>query len=146
MLREAITTSVLVLLVGPLQAQGNPSSEQELITLANRFSDAQVKKDRQAMERLLSDDYLFIHSNGLVWNKTQEIAEIMSSGINWSADKLDGMQSRVFGDAGVVTGRETLEGSGKGYVSGARLFTEIFVKRAGGWQLVGGQATLVPKK
>ena len=47
---------------------------------------------------------------------------------------------------GIVTGRLTMEGKAKQYASGARRFTDIFVKRGGRWQLVGGQTTLPPAK
>ena len=49
-------------------------------------------------------------------------------------------------DPAVVTGISTLTGSAKGYVSGPRRFTEVWVKRNGRWQMVGGQSTLVPAK
>ena len=48
--------------------------------------------------------------------------------------------------SGLVTGRQTLQGTAKGYVSGPRRFTDIFVKRNGRWQCAGGQSTLVPAK
>src|SRR5215471_8420302 len=94
-----------LLCTGNLLAQGPSSVQQDLIALSNRFGQAQVKKDRAAFEEIIADDYSYIHSNGSVWNKTQEITELMSSSMNWTASKLDNMNARVYGDVGIVTGR-----------------------------------------
>jgi len=119
--------------------------ERELMDLVQRYNDAQVKRDRRTLELLWADDYLYTHSNGAVMTKAQDIADTMSGDMTWTAARLDDMKVRVFGDAGIVTGRLTMEGTAKQYASGARRFTDIFVRRNGRWQLVGGQTTLPPK-
>jgi ketosteroid isomerase-like protein len=67
----------------------------------------------------------------------------MSGDIKWTSDSMSDMKVRVFGDAAVVTGRETLQGTAKGYVPGPRRVTDIWVKRNGRWQQLGGQTTIV---
>ena len=64
----------------------------------------------------------------------------------WTSSKTDNMKVRVFGDVAIVTGRQTLEGTSKGYKSGPRRFTDVFAKRNGKWQIVTGQSTLVQAK
>ena len=108
------------------------------------MTDAQFKKDRAGLERLLADDYLYTHSNGSVLNKAQEIAESMSSDVQWTDSKFADLKVRIFGDVAVLTGRQTIQGTAKGYVPGPRRIIDIFVKRSGRWQWVGGQATLEP--
>ena len=120
--------------------------ERELGALVQRYNDAQVKRDRRTLETLWADDYLYTHSNGAVMNKAQDIADTMSGDMTWTAARLDDLRVRVYGDVGIVTGRLTMEGTAKQYASGARRFTDIFVKRDGRWQLVGGQTTLPPAK
>ena len=71
-----------LLLAGPLLAQGTGAVQQEVIAVSKAYSDAQVKKDRAAFERIIADDYSFIHSNGSVLNKSQEVAQGTSSGMN----------------------------------------------------------------
>ncbi len=127
-------------------AQATGAAEQEIIKLERTVTDAQFKKDREALERLLADDYLYTHSNGSVLNKTQEIVESMSSDVQWTDSKLADLKVRIFGDVAVLTGRQTIQGAAKGYVPGPRRITDIFVKRSGRWQWVGGQATLEPTK
>jgi hypothetical protein len=120
--------------------------ERDIIKLERTVTDAQFKKDRPALERLLADDYLYTHSNGSVLNKEQEIAESMSSDVQWTESRLADLKVRVFGAVAVLTGRQTIRGAATGYVPGPRRITDIFVKRNGAWQWVGGQATLEPTK
>jgi len=128
-------------------AQTATSVEQELMKLEQTWNDvASIKKDRAVLEQILADDYVYTHSNGAVTNKAQEIADTVSSENKWTSSKTDDMKVRVYGDVAIVTGRQTLQGTAKGYVSGPRRFTDIFVKRNGRWQCAGGQSTLVAAK
>jgi ketosteroid isomerase-like protein len=130
----------------PASAQSPAAADQEILKLERAYDDAFLKKDRAAMERLLADDFVYVHSNGTMTNRTQEIEETISADVKWTASKLDDLKVRVYGDVAVVTGVQTLTGSAKGYVSGARRFTNVWVRRNGRWQTVGGQSTLAPKK
>jgi len=127
-------------------AQATSATEQEIIKLEQTVTDAQFKKDRAALERLLADDYLYTHSNGSVLTKAQEIAESMSGDAQWTDSKFADLKVRVFGDVAVLTGRQTIQGTAKGYVPGPRRITDVFVKRNGRWQYVGGQSTLEPTR
>src|SRR5213595_3405896 len=146
-MKRTFVVALLVLLAsGGARAQATNATEQEIIILEQAATDAQFKKDRATLERLLADDYLYTHSNGSVLNKAQEIAESMSSDVQWTDSKFADLKVRVFGDVAVLTGRQTIQGTAKGYVPGPRRITDIFVKRSGHWQWVGGQATLEPSK
>ena len=139
--------AVLWLLGGSRVVAQTPSAvEQEIIKLEQTVTDAQFKKDRVALERLLAEDYLYTHSNGSVLDKAQEIAESMSSEVQWTDSRLADLKVRVFGTVAVLTGRQSVRGAAKGYVPGPRRITDIFVQRNGRWQWVGGQATLEPTK
>lgn len=146
-MKRTLAAVLLGLLVSNrVAAQAPSAAEQAIIKLEQTVSDAQLKKDRTALERLMADDYLYIHSNGSVFNKAQEIAESMSADVQWKDAAFADMKVRIFGDVAVLTARETLQGAAKGYVTGPRRITDIFVKRNGRWLWVGGQATLEPTK
>src|SRR5947199_6905501 len=146
-MKRTLAFALLVLLAsGRARAQATNATEREIIKLEQAATDAQFKKDRPALERLLADDYLYTHSNGSVLNKTQEIAESMSSDVQWTDSKLADLKVRIFGDVAVLTGEQTIQGTAKGYVPGPRRITDIFVRRSGRWQWLGGQATLEPTR
>lgn len=147
MKRGIALTLLGVLVAVPTYAQKRNATEQEVLKATQVLDEASlIKKDRATMERLYADDYMYLHSNGTVNNKTQEIAEYMSPDLKWATRKSDDLKVRIYRDVAVVTGLSTLTGSAKGYVSGARRFTELWVRRNGRWQSVGGQSTLVPAK
>ncbi len=141
-----VPTLVALSVVSPGAAQAPSATDQTVLKLDRELIDALFTKDRTAFEPLLADDYVYIHSNGTVANREQEIAQTMASDVKWTASKLSGLKIRVYGDAAIVTGTLTHTGSAKGYVGGARLVTHLWVKRNGRWQTVGGQSTVVPAK
>ena len=141
-----VSTLVALFVVSPGAAQAPSATDQTVLKLDRELIDALFTKDRTAFEPLLADDYVYIHSNGTVANREEEIAQTMASDVKWTASKLSGLKIRVYGDAAIVTGTLTHTGSAKGYVGGARLVTHLWVKRNGRWQTVGGQSTVVPAK
>jgi ketosteroid isomerase-like protein len=145
-MKSVIALTLLGMLAAvPAAAQKSNASEQEVLKASRTLDEASLlKKDRATMERLYADDYLYHHSNGTVTNKAQEIAEYMSSDIKWTAHKTEDLKVRMYHDVAIVTGVSILTGTAKGYQSGARRFTEVWVRRNGRWQTVGGQSTLVP--
>ncbi len=147
-MKRVIALALLGVLVSvPAYAQKQNPTEQEVLKASQALDEASlIKKDRATMERLYADDYMYTHSNGTVNNKAQDIAESMSPDQAWTAHKTEDLKVHVYGNVAVVTGVSTLTGSSKGYVSGPRRFTEVWVRRNGRWQEVGGQSTLVPAK
>ena len=141
----ALHVALVALVAVPAHAQKASPQEQEVLKASQALDEASIiKKDRATMERLYANDYSYTHSNGTVLNKTQEIEAIMSPDQAWTAHKTDDLKARIYGNVAVVTGRNTLTGSSKLYASGPRRFTEVWFKRNGRWQMVGGQSTLVP--
>jgi hypothetical protein len=143
---RAVLFGVLAVLVAAPAYSQSPAAEQAVLKVYRALSQAQFKKDRATMERLMADDYSYTHSNGAVNDKSADIKETMSDDIKWTDTKSDDLKVRTYGNVAVVTGQETLTGSSKNYHPGPRRFTEIWVKRDGRWQSVGGQTTLEQSK
>jgi ketosteroid isomerase-like protein len=146
MKRVGVLLLLAVLVTIPAYSQTSNATEQEVLKAFHALDAANIKKDRATMEQLMADDYVYTHSNGTVANKAQDIAETMSPGGNWTASKFDDLKVRMYGDVAVVTGLQTLTGSMKGYVSGPRRITDLWIRRGGRWLNIGGQTTLAPAK
>jgi hypothetical protein len=144
-MKAVLMLSALALLLANPAAAQNAAAEKEVAQLFNTLNDANIKKDRPTIERLTADDFIYIHSNGSVTNRVQEIAEAMSAATGWTGSKIDDLRVRVYGEVAIVTGLNTLTGATKGYVSGGRRFTDVWVRRNGQWKTVGGQSTVVQK-
>ena len=128
-----------------VSAQQSASVADEVLRLERAQTEANVKKDRAAYDRLLADDYTYVHSNGTLNNKTEDIGSTMSSDMKWTSDVLTETKVRVYGDAAIVNAIETMQGAAKEYQPGPRRLTDVWVKRTGGWQLVAGITTLISK-
>lgn len=128
-----------------VSAQQAGSIADEILRLERAQGAANLKKDGPAYGRLLADEYSYVHSNGTVNNKTEEVASTVSSDVKWTSDVLTETKVRVYGDAAIFTAIETLQGTAKGFQSGPRRITDVWARRAGQWLLVGGITTLVSK-
>lgn len=146
MSRAVLFGILAVLASAPAYAQSQDAADQAVLKEYRALAEAQFKKDRATMERLMADDYVYTHSNGAVNDKAADIKETISDDIKWTDRKSEDLKVRTYGNVAVVTGQETLNGSAKNYVPGPRRFTEIWVKHGGNWQNVGCQTTLVPTK
>lgn len=149
MAKTLLNASVVMLLAAgaaAAQTQSSGVSEKEVLQALYAVDQADDKRDKAAMERLVADDFLYHGSNGTILNKAQNIAETIAGETMWTGRKYDGLKVRIYGDLAVITGTVTLTGKSNAYRVGARRITRLFVKRDGRWQDLGGQATLVPEK
>ena len=138
---------LLVVLIGvcvPSLSHSQETVKKQLVDLEHTINEATRTKDRATLERIYADEYYCVHSNGAAMDKAAELSKNMSAENAWTDFDLDDVVVRVFGDVGILTGRLTLKGSAKGFKAGARRFTDIFVRRAGRWQLINCQTTLLP--
>jgi ketosteroid isomerase-like protein len=117
---------------------------QELTKVENAWSEATVKRDTAALQRLYADEYISTDPTGAVMNKTQDIAGVQGGEFVLVSFKIDDLKVQSHGAVAVVTGRNTLKGTWKGKpVDGPYRFTDVFVKRDGRWQAVATQSTVI---
>jgi ketosteroid isomerase-like protein len=142
-----IVLALVVLAVQFGRAQAPSAAEQELTKVEHQWAEAVLKGDVQALERLYTEEYLSIGGDGATYTKTQDIADVKSGNFKLAEFKLDEIKVRIHGEVAVVTGRNTIKATYKGTdISGAYRFTDVFVKRAGRWQVLTTQGTRVVTK
>jgi hypothetical protein len=105
------------------------------------FNVAVKTKDRATLERVLADDLSWV-ARGDRLNKAQVIADVLSENLHFKALTHDSIQVKIFGNTAVVTGHSTsiLEYKGKLFTA-PRLFTSVYMKLNGGWQMVAHQVS-----
>lgn len=120
------------------------TAEQALKAAERQWMDAFKNHDRETLNRILDDQFIFTDEEGQVFNKTEYI-DAYAQAIKIESYAMDDMTVRVFGDTGVVAGRWTgkLTIDGKD-VSETVRFTDTFVKRLGRWRVVASQDTKMP--
>jgi ketosteroid isomerase-like protein len=138
---------ILVLAGRHTDAQTSKIAEQEVLKVENDWNQALVRRDTASLQRFYADEYLYTDPDGLVWDRTKDLANLTSgSAARFSAYKLDDTKVHIYGDVAVVTGRNTITGVFERVhsdVSGSYRFTDVFVKRNGRWQCVASQASRI---
>ena len=106
---------------------------------------ALLAADATALEPLLADDLLFVHVSGWSQNKKEYVESTRSGALKYEAVEPSAVRARVYGDAVVLTGRNAIRVRSErrqGQLLEAQiLFTAVYVKIAGRWQLAVWQST-----
>jgi ketosteroid isomerase-like protein len=122
-----------------LSASAQPAARDEVIrTEKERFA-AMVRKDIPALEKLLSDDLYYIHSNGSVDTKESFINSIKTGERYYDNIEIEDILVRIYGNTGIINGVCTYYRTD---ASNLKLrYTNVYVKdKRAGWQMVSWQS------
>ena len=143
----AFMVGLVVLVFGvPILAQ-TESVEQELIKLENEWADAWIKSDVPFHDRIMADDYTWTSPWGEVFTKARNLALVKSGDDVITSWVLAEMKVRIYGDAAVVSGCDTIKETYKGEdITSQNRWTHTWVKRSGRWQCVAGHSSEIAQK
>lgn len=111
--------------------------EKEVLDLANAWATAELHSDVPFLKSRLSDDFVGIGPRGFMLTKEQWLTRYTSGDLKHESFTLDTVKIRVYGNAAVLTGRETEEGAFRGHdIQGQFRTTLVFVEQQGQWLLV----------
>jgi len=114
--------------------------EENLEKLAQDLTKAERKGDVAFLDHTLADDFVGIGPRGFMLTKAEWLARHKSGDLRYESFELDEVKIRVYGDAAVLTGRETTKVKYRGQdQQGQFRTTEVFVKQDGRWRLAGLQ-------
>jgi ketosteroid isomerase-like protein len=123
------------------------SPEQELLNLERQKDEAILRADKAALERLYADDYSKVNSIGRIVSRKDAIEFFAQHGVVFESYTSAEISVRLSGDTAVVTGiykYKTSRARGfKGDDPFRYRYTNIYVKRASGWQIVASQDTRI---
>ncbi|MGH9680260.1 MAG: nuclear transport factor 2 family protein [Candidatus Acidiferrales bacterium] len=123
------------------------AAKAEVLKTDEEFNVALRTQNRAMLERLIADDVSWV-ARGDRLDKARVISDVMSKNLHFRSLTHDSIQVKLFGNTAVVTGHSTsvLEYKGKLYPT-PRLFTSVYMKLDGRWQLVAHQvSTLTNEK
>lgn len=126
--------------------QQNPAAHEVLQAQADR-NKAILAQDITALEGLLANELTWVHSSARIQNKTEYLEMVRTGSSRWLKLDPQGMKTRVYGDAAVVTGdlHQTTTGPGRQPADRTLHTIEVYVKRNGRWLLTDCQATALPE-
>jgi hypothetical protein len=106
---------------------------------------AQTGGDFAALERMIGDDLVYIHSSSNVDTKASFIESQRSGTVKYRSMTPLELKVRTYGAIGIVSGRLDVEVNVRGQDNTLRLlFHSVWAQRAAGLQFVSWQATRLP--
>ena len=118
------------------------SAEEEIRYVEIEWGEAFERHDLATLDRLMAEEYLLTDPLGIVRSKTESLAAIQRNEVLFQSTKSADVNVRVNGDTAVVTGRSTFRGRYKGWsMAGQYQYTDVLVKRSGGWKAVASHIT-----
>lgn len=111
---------------------------------AKRFA-AMTQKDTVLLKNLLDDELVYMHSNGLIENKSMHLASIGAGKIIYaSMERAPGTQVRKYRKWAITNGSVQVKGVLKDTVFELKLlYTAVYRKKKRNWQLVSWQSTKI---
>lgn len=144
-MKKYFLTTTLVL-IAILFSRGQ-STEKELRVqdLAKRKFQWMLNKQVDSLAAVLDDRLKYIHSNGSVQTRDDVLADLKSGKLTYQSIDIREMETRVFENAAVVTGKGKFSGNSPTAAFAVDLlFTEVYVWKNKGWRLVSRHASKLP--
>jgi uncharacterized protein (TIGR02246 family) len=111
---------------------------EQLRSLAEEWADAEQRGDTALLARTLAEDFVGIGPRGFMLSRDEWLQRHQSGALRYTALSLEEVQVRVYGEAAVLTGRETQTASYQGQdVPGQFRATLIWVRQQERWRLAG---------
>jgi uncharacterized protein (TIGR02246 family) len=144
MFARAILVAGLVASV-PIERPAGADEAAELRRLETVWNEGHVRGDAEALDRLWADDFVATVPGMPIISKAESIAVWRSGRMTFTRYDTSEIRARVYGDAGVVTGRlQRSRAMGGRVLSDDWLFTKVYVRSAGRWRVVAFHASPAP--
>jgi ketosteroid isomerase-like protein len=120
------------------------ATKEELLQIEGEWNDAYNRHDKEAVGRILSDDYTLIDADAYFLNKGQYLDTI--SRVQVKSENLKYPDVRVYGNAAIVISiwSGTYSFDGKETTDNIR-YTDVFIRENGRWRAVASQGTRISK-
>ena len=153
-----VSRPIRVLLVGltallttlPLYAgphRGARTMRDQIEALETQWKKAALANDIEAMDHLLSDDYLGITANGQVVTKPQQLDRMRTRNFSVSTLQVSDVKIKLISQhAAIVTSLAQVEGTNDGRpLHGSFRYTRVYQRIPNdGWKITSFEATRVP--
>lgn len=126
-------------------ADHNPTAEQEVRAAVAAFNQAARSGDAATLDRLLSEDLFYGHSNALMENKAVCIEHLLRGRIDFQDEP--GSTVQLYGGTGIFHAKAKAHNpKPDGSVVIVPLdIVQVWVKGAAGWQMVARHTTRLPE-
>lgn len=124
---------------------GQTKEEQAILQLDKQRFDAQISKDTLALNQFFADDLVYVHSSAIVENKQVFIGKIANKQWDYREVNIEKVKARIYNKNTAVingTAKVNIWQTDK-MITIYLIYTDIWVKRKGKWQMVSWQSTRI---
>jgi len=119
-----------------------PSDEKAALAAEKQYIDGMVKSDPDSVAKVLADDLSYTHSSAKMETKADVLKGITNT-VQYTSITVESTKVRQYGNT-IITNHNMMYTGPK--VSSHVYVTMVWVKQAGGWQMVTRQATKLPQQ
>jgi len=128
------------------ECAGPVSADEALAAEDARYA-AQTGDDFDALQRLIGDDLIYIHSSAVVDNKASYIDSQKSGAVKYRAMRRSDTKVRTYGCVAIITGLGNFDVTVKGQDLAVEIrFHSVWAKRDRGLEFISWEATRTPAK
>jgi len=123
----------------------NDQYKHQVEKLEEVWRTAQLNGDVDAMDKLLSDDYVGITMNGQVVTKMHQLDRMRNRALVLTKIELSDVKIKLIGTTAVVNSQADIEGTSDGVpMHGTYRYTRVYSRLpSGGWRITNFEATRV---
>jgi hypothetical protein len=131
----------LLFLIIPIVAPGQTAVKEKLEQIERQRFEAMVNKDFGFLEKVLSEDLIYTHSNGLQETKTELIKNIQTGKLVYRSISPEQINVRLFKKCAVLNGIINVNVVLDGRDVNIRLrYLNTYIRQKGDWRLVAWQS------
>lgn len=138
-----------LLLAAASSGAGTLDTDDDKIVAAldTQYQAAVQRNDAAAMAAILADDFVLVTGSGKTYNKADLLQEARGGQLLYTRQDDREQKVRIWGNTAIVTAKLWAKGTESGKPFEYQLwFSDTYVRTAGGWRYVFGQASLpLPK-
>ena len=113
------------------------SEEETIEQIEYELVDAFLKRDINALSRILADEFIITDPHGPSFTKEQYLADLEAERVLFKSLVIDEIEVRVIESTAVVTGKATADGRSKdGPYKGQYSFMDVYLRKSTGWQAI----------
>lgn len=131
------------LLVGQTRDQSNAAAEQYIQKSEGEWAASLANGDVRVPERILAADFLGIEPDGSFYDRRAAVAETREGPKTFVSNHVNQVKVRFYGDTAVVQGDESFVKRSGAPLRGRYVWTDVWVRRKGQWQVVSAQDVAV---
>ena len=126
---------------------GGPVTEDEALASEDARYAAQMNDDYGALQKLLGNDLVYIHSSAVVDSKASYIDSMKSGDVKYRVMRRSDVTVRTYGCVAIISGLGNFDVTVKGQELAVEIrFHSVWAKRDNGLEFISWEATRTPAK